>query len=292
MQFLSTLSLRRATQNRVTYCHNLSISIHALLAESDISCGCCVTVSVEFLSTLSLRRATGGTKQHRNPLGSFYPRSPCGERQAAAAAACSVARISIHALLAESDAGQTESCGSAHYFYPRSPCGERPSISITVSPGATISIHALLAESDMYHNNHALSNHTFLSTLSLRRATIAKFYAVVPPQFLSTLSLRRATAAVPQPRLHSAHFYPRSPCGERPAFLRVCASNSCDFYPRSPCGERQRQQRVVDRPQAFLSTLSLRRATNRIRQPIASSAEFLSTLSLRRATYPFFRLIL
>ena len=36
------------------------------------------------------------------------------------------------------------------------------------------------------------------------------------PSFLSTLSLRRATAA-PKRKLHlQSNFYPRSPCGERP----------------------------------------------------------------------------
>ena len=56
--FLSTLSLRRATHREKYHCHFLSISIHALLAESDLQC--C------FLSL---------------PLLYFYPRSPCGERR-------------------------------------------------------------------------------------------------------------------------------------------------------------------------------------------------------------------
>ena len=55
------------------------------------------------------------------------------------------------------------------------------------------------------------------------------------------------------------------------------------FYPRSPCGERpwQRGSRITY--VEFLSTLSLRRATNR---NIADGKrkKFLSTLSLRRAT--------
>ena len=61
---------------------------------------------------------------------------------------------------------------------------------------------------------------------------------LVPGQFLSTLSLRRAT------KLHYilgriyAHFYPRSPCGERPAFWAWCWAHCWHFYPRSPCGER------------------------------------------------------
>ena len=56
----------------------------------------------------------------------FYPRSPCGERHLGAWKSCHVCRISIHALLAESD-------------------DARRALGF-VDPD--ISIHALLAESD------------------------------------------------------------------------------------------------------------------------------------------------
>ena len=58
--------------------------------------------------------------------------------------------ISIHALLAESD--------NAHLYYH--------------SRGLNISIHALLAESDTGTLNPKKYDRTFLSTLSLRRATV------------------------------------------------------------------------------------------------------------------------
>ncbi len=78
--------------------------------------------------------------------------------------------ISIHALLAESD---QEVTGGLCYLQ--------------------ISIHALLAESDMPSWKRWTWKFSFLSTLSLRRATTA---------------LRRAPT-------WQANFYPRSPCGER-----------------------------------------------------------------------------
>ena len=57
----------------------------------------------------------------------------------------------------------------------------------------TISIHALLAESD-YGLILPITFWTlFLSTLSLRRATIRIGQIIPIIQFLSTLSLRRAT---------------------------------------------------------------------------------------------------
>ena len=39
--------------------------------------------------------------------------------------------------------------------------------------------------------------------------------------FLSTLSLRRATQSIELLKLFIAHFYPRSPCGERRDVIAV-----------------------------------------------------------------------
>ena len=59
-----------------------------------------------------------------------------------------------------------------------------------------------------------------------------------------------------------------------------------DFYPRSPCGERLEKVPADVYYQAFLSTLSLRRATVMDTLILANAMLFLSTLSLRRATSP------
>ena len=102
-----------------------SISIHALLAESDtpITFRHCTTYL--FLSTLSLRRATCRSAMWPALQTHFYPRSPCGERPAAPSAAATGQIISIHALLAESDMTWGAKKYATTYFYPRSPCGER-----------------------------------------------------------------------------------------------------------------------------------------------------------------------
>ena len=107
-------------------------------------------------------------------------------------------------------------------------------------------------------------------------------------------------------RCDYTHFYPRSPCGERPntskkermltdisihallaesdSKLLLQQHRNRNFYPRSPCGERQAQDGYKDTVTEFLSTLSLRRAT--LVDTIApdQKTRFLSTLSLRRAT--------
>ena len=102
--------------------------------------------------------------------------------------------ISIHALLTESDVYLARVPAAADYFYPRSPYGERRTT-----------------------DHHGTNSGTFLSTLSLRRATcvgprpcgparIISIHALLTEsalvtthadfraqKFLSTLSLRRAT---------------------------------------------------------------------------------------------------
>ena len=60
--------------------HDSLISIHALLAESDVAEDLKVTIQSIFLSTLSLRRATSAPQGPAGPGRYFYPRSPCGER--------------------------------------------------------------------------------------------------------------------------------------------------------------------------------------------------------------------
>ena len=61
--------------------------------------------------------------------------------------------------------------------------------------------------------------------------------------FLSTLSLRRATSPSSAFMHCLTHFYPRSPCGERPdADGGSWVFNTQHFYPRSPCGERPKNE--------------------------------------------------
>ena len=170
-RFLSTLSLRRATEKVNNMLTLIQISIHALLAESDICTSANIASNLKFLSTLSLRRATCYSLRYSAQSWHFYPRSPCGERLALLTAGGTTILISIHALLAESDKCcfvillavllflSTLSLRRAtvtaisirennENFYPRSPCGERPRKTPQNWRKPHISIHALLAESD------------------------------------------------------------------------------------------------------------------------------------------------
>ena len=195
-RFLSTLSLRRATctpwhpQSWAGYFYPRSPC-----GERPIPPLVPIGVS-PFLSTLSLRRATSWM-----PSANAFPQFLSTLSLRRATPSCKNAFgyfcISIHALLAESDAVHHGCrCHSIHYFYPRSPCGERPiprrgrakqSYFYPRSPcgerrytaaaghhSRAISIHALLAESDVATVGLNLVGQIFLSTLSLRRATGAK----------------------------------------------------------------------------------------------------------------------
>ena len=100
--FLSTLSLRRATNARPDIRQPCAISIHALLAESDYILVNTFLAIFEFLSTLSLRRATDERCKFDWNNGFL---STLSLRRATRGISCKPAEtdISIHALLAESD---------------------------------------------------------------------------------------------------------------------------------------------------------------------------------------------
>ena len=123
-RFLSTLSLRRATNPRF-------FSSFFWL----------------FLSTLSLRRATGSLSNGMTSTSYFYPRSPCGERQTFI-----ILPKQLYNFYPRSPCGERRTkklrIPVPAYFYPRSPCGERLYDTYAKVLRVNISIHALLAESD------------------------------------------------------------------------------------------------------------------------------------------------
>ena len=151
------------------------------------------------------------------------------------------------------------------HFYPRSPCGERRTSSAVTT----------------------YQPHTFLSTLSLRRATHVhntdlrrnrNFYPRSPCGERQQLCCDAVHA-------HSMHFYPRSPCGERPACKPASEQSARDFYPRSPCGERRGDvgRTVVSSVDFYpRSPCGERRGVGQA--VFGPRVKFLSTLSLRRAT--------
>ena len=238
-----------------------SISIHALLAESDSTTIITICTVSKFLSTLSLRRATAPAGAGAGSARDFYPRSPCGER--------------LHD-------GRVNLFGFQH-FYPRSPCGERQSkksktekrkrflSTLSLRRATAPRITPTTSRRNFYPRSpcgeRPVAKRTtdirppFLSTLSLRRATHFIKDDVSYNIFLSTLSLRRATGAGHTSQHLAIYFYPRSPCGERHA-ADISESREASISIHALLAESDEPTAGRDnKNNVFLSTLSLRRAT-------------------------------
>ena len=218
------------------------ISIHALLAESDISVFWTALSRPLFLSTLSLRRATVSVWCFCG--GAFGFLSTLSLRRATADAPQDGPQLGFLSTLSLRRATNLKNTASRcrGYFYPRSPCGER---------------------------------------------RLSYFYIIKITQFLSTLSLRRATIPDREPAagyLISIHALLAESDPTR--WAPTCRISN--FYPRSPCGERRITIITTCTAWKFLSTLSLRRATRPTANNATTNYEFLSTLSLRRATFMAF----
>ena len=235
----------------------------------------------------------------------FYPRSPCGERPIiSSATSCRWLFLSTLSLRRATSATSIDTLTTIIFlstlslrratfasapgqykpdnFYPRSPCGERPLAHFFIS-----------------------REQIFLSTLSLRRATGLGRLARPGLNISIHALLAESDDLYVCKTAKNGNFYPRSPCGERPCPRCSRGTLPKDFYPRSPCGERRKYMRCVlpvlisihallaesdatwytSAPwMAFLSTLSLRRATAILAPLHNPDIVFLSTLSLRRAT--------
>ena len=107
-----------------------------------------LTNAMLFLSTLSLRRATNSTNTNLPGHCDFYPRSPCGERPFEKFEGVMATKISIHALLAESDHSIERSFAMNPKFLSTLSLRRATDMAVSYSKGIKISIHALLAESD------------------------------------------------------------------------------------------------------------------------------------------------
>ena len=140
-----------------------------------------------------MRRATCAAPCAQSRLHNFYPRSPCGERPMT-----------------------TSNQMVQQNFYPRSPCGERLPSTPPSRLRREISIHALLAESDLFAMFEMRTMYLYFYPRSpCGERHFANIERKIDNVFLSTLSLRRATVFISSCSLQYHDFYPRSPCGER-----------------------------------------------------------------------------
>ena len=154
--------------------------------------------------------------------------------------------ISIHALLAESDAT----------WY-------------TSAPWMAFLSTLSLRRATRQPRAQADRPPPFLSTLSLRRATgLSRYVAIIRQIFLSTLSLRRATAILAP--LHNPDIVFLSTLSLRRATSRAPGGGlaaSISIHALLAESDKARSYKILHRP-AFLSTLSLRRATAKVHKTV------------------------
>ena len=127
----------------------------------------------------------------------FYPRSPCGERLTPARILSRLSLISIHALLAESDRLPTALRTPHQRFLSTLSLRRATAVLQQAQQEADISIHALLAESDLLEQS--ASYNAALISIHALLAESDDYLFCPPPRydlFLSTLSLRRATVSI------------------------------------------------------------------------------------------------
>ena len=213
------------------------ISIHALLAESDITTSKTAKKGITFLSTLSLRRATTRAPPYLDTLVNFYPRSPCGERPAAPKTRRAAwPFLSTLSLRRATHFTGWISCISPN-FYPRSPCGERR----YSQPPETDFRTDFYPRSPCGERRPCPPQSGYCSNFYPRSPCGERPCAVQPLPGFCQISIHALLAESDWPGTGNGwpvpHFYPRSPCGERPGRCGLCLPQQ-DFYPRSPCGER------------------------------------------------------
>ena len=236
------------------------ISIHALLAESDLKF---TRLFYDLFISIHALLAESDVLEEDFPVDSvtISIHALLAESDQAGIADVTQRLISIHALLAESDVGDTPPC-----------CG------------CMISIHALLAESDCWCWEPGTVTARFLSTLSLRRAT-AHFAQQIHAVGISIHALLAESDVQRGPRPHQrGYFYPRSPCGERP----IMVGAGTMILPFLSTLSLRRATTGFDSgtmvPAISIHALLAESDGGTIRRYFVRR-RFLSTLSLRRATF-------
>ena len=195
-------------------------------------------------------------------LNNFYPRSPCGERLTTTIIICTASKflstLSLRRATHESADDMyryafLSTLSLRRATYVRS---DRPNFS-------RISIHALLAESDKSTRQVKQTYRAFLSTLSLRRATIISQHSEPDSDISIHALLAESDIHYDNYNLHCVEISIHALLAESDTLTDdVSTGGKINFYPRSPCGERRYEKIQNACACLFLSTLSLRRATN------------------------------
>ena len=189
--FQSTHSLRSATSLNYGPQRINKVSIHALLAECDVS-----------------------HETQINHTRSFNPRTPCGVRPSTPITATATEEVSIHALLAECDNRLVGSPTLAQGFNPRTPCGVRLHDGL---PGRTF--HGFNPRTPcgvrLLRGTRFVDGQRFQSTHSLRSATMRSMLGKKPDLVSIHALLAECDTDITPTAIPTDGFNPRTPCGVR-----------------------------------------------------------------------------
>ena len=168
-----------------------------------------------FLSTLSLRRATRLPTAFRTPHQRFLSTLSLRRATLHCTTYLNCSRFLSTLSLRRATTNRRTTVPNFRYFYPRSPCGER-----------------------LHHRTHRqFSNHFYPRSPCGERLHTTTI-TICTASFLSTLSLRRATIAA-HIYLHSHAISIHALLAESDSSSKIKSSFIVYFYPRSPCGERR-----------------------------------------------------
>ena len=232
-------------------------------------------------------RSPHGERQHSAPDATrclhFNPRSPHGERLSRILRSLCPVHISTHAPRTGSDSNDETANTRIVQFQPTLPARGATLRSSTPSASAMISTHAPRTGSDL--DDPPNIRNARLSTHAPRTGSdcTAQGLHAAPQTFQPTLPARGATFGFVHFTHAPPYFNPRSPHGERPAFViplttpqafqptlpargatghtSALAIPERYFNPRSPHGERRISSRVCFTMKPFQPTLPARGAT-------------------------------
>ena len=239
-----------------------------------------------FLSTLPARGATDQNGRIETWSTDFYPRSPRGERHYSSLQGFLDLCISIHAPREGSDPEFGVCRVDPVAFLSTLPARGATTFILLICSSNIISIHAPREGSDLDLSDPRNIVRKFLSTLPARGATSPPHRAVrLSAHFYPRSPRGERPGASPSWTTAAQYFYPRSPRGERRRPVGLRSVRHFHFYPRSPRGERPDRILPPYERIRFLSTLPARGATRPPAGKALNGMAFLSTLPARGATY-------
>ena len=219
------------------------------------------------------------------------------------------AGISIHALRTEGDLLQINCFHLRSISIHALRTEGDPSFSNCTVTVSHISIHALRTEGDFHVSQFLGVGHISIHALRTEGDVSQNVFHFTAGTFLSTPSVRRATLSAQVLLTQGMNFYPRPPYGGRPAPCRLscdstiflstpsvrratrpltfncCISLFISIHALRTEGDRLGIQAISEhKTKRFLSTPSVRRATCFTSCFCGSRVVFLSTPSVRRAT--------